>query len=83
MSIEETVIEIIGECTDPLGPQITRETRLIDHLFADSLDMAEMAFELSREFGISLGDADIDRLATVGAIVDHVAALVDEKNASA
>lgn len=51
---------------------IKMESRIIDDLGADSLDMVEMVMELENEFGITVPDEKTQELKTVADIVKFV-----------
>jgi len=51
---------------------ITRESRIIEDLNADSLDVVEMLMRLEEEFDVSIPDEEAVNLKTVGDIVDFV-----------
>lgn len=50
--------------------KITPETRILEDLQADSLDMIEMITEIESEFNISISDEEIATLRTVKDVVD-------------
>ena len=51
---------------------ITRETRLVEDLKADSANVMVMVLELENEFGIEVEDEAILTLKTVGDVVDYI-----------
>ena len=53
--------ELLG--TDP--SEIQRDSRLIDDLGADSIDIVELATAAERDFGISVEEEQIYEIATV------------------
>jgi acyl carrier protein len=53
-------------CID--GPNTT-----ISSLNFDSLGMVEVVQELEKEFSIDISDSDVERLVTVGELVEHIA----------
>ena len=48
------------------GPLIDVDTRLIEELKADSLDVVELVMELEDEFEMQFADEDYERIRTVG-----------------
>ncbi len=50
--------------------KIKPETRILEDLQADSLDMIEMITEIESEFNISISDEEIATLRTVQDVVD-------------
>ena len=51
---------------------ITRDSRIVEDLNADSLDVVEMLMRLEEEFDVSIPDEEAVNLKTVGNIVDFV-----------
>ena len=62
-----TVLEL-----DPMS--VTRETRFVQDLAADSLAIVQIVDVLEESAGLSLDDGVLDDLMTVGDAVDHVLA---------
>ncbi len=62
-----TVLEL-----DPMS--VTRETRFVQDLAADSLAIVQIVDVLEETAGLSLDDGVLDDLLTVGDAVDHVLA---------
>lgn len=52
--------------------EITRESRLVDDLHADSLDIVELVMSLEEEIGTEISDEELSKLKTVGDIVAYV-----------
>ena len=52
--------------------KIDENSRVIEDLGADSLDMIEMLMALEEEFGITVPDDKADSLKTVGDIVKYI-----------
>jgi acyl carrier protein len=52
--------------------KINEDSKLIEDLGADSLDMIEMLMSLEEEFGISVPDDKVEDLKTVGNIVAFI-----------
>lgn len=78
----QTLTELIAEHLGVDASEITAETNFADDLGADSLDVAEIAIAVEDRLGITLDDAELDRIRTVGQAVEmldsklrHAAAL--------
>lgn len=52
--------------------KIAEESKIIEDLGADSLDMVEMLITLEDEFGVSVPDEEAAKLKTVGDIVNFI-----------
>ena len=62
-------------CVDIPAQQITGSTRLLADLEMDSLDFAEVALELEREFAVAVAGDGLARIETVDDLVDLVCGL--------
>ncbi|MBQ7603283.1 MAG: acyl carrier protein [Clostridia bacterium] len=71
MTIDK-VIELLAEQLNVDKATITKDTRIVEDLHADSLDVVEMLIALEDEFHISVPDEDAKGLNTVGAIAEYV-----------
>ena len=52
---------------------VTMEANLIDDLNIDSLDVVELIMAVEEEFGIEIPDEDVEKVTTVGNMVDYIA----------
>lgn len=78
MSVEEKVISIVSEQLGVAKEEIKLESKFVDDLKADSLDVVELVMEFEDEFEITIPDDDYDKIKTVG---DAVKYITDKKNA--
>lgn len=70
--ILEQVIQVVGETLDvPDGVELTEDTNLKE-LGADSFDLLELVTALEDEFGLTLDDDDVEKIATIGQVVDAI-----------
>ncbi len=70
--MEQKIVELIAEKLCKKVEQITSESRLVEDLGADSLDVVELIMAFEDEFGVSLPDEDIANMKTVGDIVNYI-----------
>ena len=54
--------------------QVTLEANFKDDLGADSLDLFEMVMSLEDEYGVEIPSEDLEKITTVGAVVDYLKA---------
>lgn len=54
--------------------EIKPESRLVEDLRADSLNIVELVMELEQQFDIEIPDDDMPKLKTVGDIVSYIEA---------
>lgn len=70
--IFETVKAMIAKQLKADEAAITRETRLIEDLKADSANVMVMIMDLEDKFGIMVEDDQIMKMKTVGDVVDYI-----------
>ncbi|OQB24743.1 MAG: Acyl carrier protein [Firmicutes bacterium ADurb.Bin182] len=68
----DRVSAIISKQLDIDKGTITPESRLIEDLKADSLDVVELIMDLEQEFGIEIPDDELPKIRTVGDIVGYI-----------
>lgn len=72
--IFEKVKELLAEQLDANAADMTLETRIVDDLGADSLDVVEMLMSVEDEFEIEIPDNVIENLKTIGDVVEYIQA---------
>jgi len=75
MNTEEVFEKVKGIIVEQLGvaeASVTMEASFIDDLGADSLDIVELVMALEDEFDIEIPDADAEKVATVGDVVEYI-----------
>jgi acyl carrier protein len=78
----ERLAGVITETLKVGRERVTPESRFVEDLGADSLDMLSLVMQLEDEFGATIADDDAKKLTTVGAAFDHVQQLIAEKATS-
>ena len=68
----ETVRAMIAKQLKADESKITRETRLVEDLKADSDNVMVMIMDLEDKFGIMVEDDQIMKMKTVGDVVDYI-----------
>lgn len=68
----EKVKAVIAEKLNVDESEITESTSFKDDLDADSLDLFEMVMALEEEFDIEIPSEDLEKLATVGDVLDYL-----------
>ena len=79
MSVEEKVIAIVCEQLGVAVTEIKLESKFVDDLKADSLDVVELVMEFEDEFEVTIPDDDYDKIKTVS---DAVKYITEKKNAA-
>ena len=68
----ETVRAMIAKQLKADESKITRETRLVEDLKADSANVMVMIMDLEDKFGSMVEDDQIMKMKTVGDVVDYI-----------
>jgi acyl carrier protein len=72
-SIEQRVTRVVSEVLKVTQEEVTPQTRFIEDLGADSLDIATLVMALEDEFAIEVPDDQDVSLTTIAAVVDAIA----------
>ena len=67
--MQDKIVKMIANKLGKKVEDIKLESRLIEDLGADSLDIVEMLMMLEDEYGITIPDQDAMKLSTIGDIV--------------
>ena len=81
VNIQEKVIEIVSEQMGVDKGEVAPETSFINDLNADSLDTVELVMEFEDEFDMSIPDEEAEKIQTVGAAIDYITKIMNEKEA--
>lgn len=68
----EKIKSIIAEQLDVEIDKIQPETRLVEDLKADSMDIVEMVMAFEEEFDISIPDEDAEKLSKVQDVLEYL-----------
>lgn len=75
MSMEEIEARVIKIVSEQLGVEkanVSKESRFIDDLGADSLDTVELVMALEDEFDCEIPDEEAEKIMTVGDALAYV-----------
>ncbi len=70
--IFEKVAGLLAEQLDVSMDDLSADTRIVDDLGADSIDVVDMLMTLEDEFNIQIPDEQIESLKTIGDVVDYI-----------
>jgi acyl carrier protein len=70
--VEEKVIGIVSEQLNVPKEDIKTESKFVDDLKADSLDVVELVMEFEDEFEVTIPDEDYEKIRTVGDAVKYI-----------
>ena len=68
--LRDILVETLGCDAD----KVTPEANMIDDLEADSLDVMELMMALEEAFDVTIDDADVAELKTVGDVANYLTA---------
>jgi acyl carrier protein len=72
MSIEPRIKEIVAENLGMDESEIKPESKFIEDLGADSLDLLELVMVLEEEYNLEIADSDAEKMLTVGDVVAYI-----------
>jgi len=72
MAVLEDVKEVVVEQLNVNPDEIKAESKFVEDLGADSLDVVELVMALEEKFDIEIPDADAEGIATVGDAIKYV-----------
>ncbi len=70
--MEEKIIALIADKLGKNKNSITKNSRLVEDLGADSLDVVELIMAFEDDFGIELPDEDVAKFKTVGDAITYI-----------
>jgi acyl carrier protein len=73
MEIQKKLIDILAKHTQVEAQSVTPDKHLKYDLGLDSLDVAEMVFEIEEEFGIRISDESAEKIQKISDTVDFIA----------
>lgn len=71
--ILEKIKDVVADKLDADPEDVTEESRFMDDLGADSLDVVELIMGLEDEFGVEISDDEAENIRTVGDAVRFIA----------
>mgnify|MGYP003412311876 FL=1 len=72
MAVFDDVKAVIVEQLSVNEGEVELESRFVDDLGADSLDVVELVMALEEKFGIEVPDEEAEKIATVKDVVDYI-----------
>ena len=68
--LKETLVDVLGVKAD----DIKAESRFVEDLGADSLDLVELIMSFEDKFGVEISDESAEKLITVKDVLDFIEA---------
>ena len=72
MDIKNRAVKIIAEQLGIKEEEVKDDSRFVEDLGADPLDMVELVMELEEGFGIEIPDEDAEKAKTVKDVIDYI-----------
>jgi len=72
MAILEDVTEVVVEQLNVNAEEVKEESKFVEDLGADSLDVVELVMALEEKFNIEIPDDEAEKIATVGDVVRYI-----------
>ena len=70
----EKIAALLNEKLDIDTADVTLEASFKDYLEIDSLDLFDLVMSIEEEFGLEIPSEELEKLTTVGAMVDYLKA---------
>lgn len=70
--MEEKIISLIADKLGKNAKEIKLESKLVEDLGADSLDVIELVMAFEDEFKVSLPDEEISKMKTIADVVTYI-----------
>jgi len=72
MALIDDVKEVVVEQLNVNADEVKEDSKFVEDLGADSLDVVELVMALEEKFDIEIPDSDAESIATVGDAVKYV-----------
>ncbi|HIP02187.1 MAG TPA: acyl carrier protein [Campylobacterales bacterium] len=72
MALIDDVKEVVVEQLNCNADEVKEESKFVEDLGADSLDVVELVMALEEKFDIEIPDADAEAIATVGDALKYI-----------
>ena len=72
MAVFEDVRDVVVEQLSVSPDQVKLDSKIIEDLGADSLDVVELVMALEEKFGIEIPDSESEKLVSIKDVVDYV-----------
>ena len=70
--VRKIVLETVADELGIPEEQVTDESRLMEDLNADSLDLLEIIMDLEKKFNYNIPDDDVEGLTTIKAVIAYL-----------
>jgi acyl carrier protein len=74
MALFDEVKEVVVEQLNTSADEVKEESKFVEDLGADSLDVVELVMSLEEKFGVEIPDEDAEKIQTVKDAIDYIEA---------
>lgn len=74
MAVFDDIKEVVVEQLNVNPDEVKEESKFVEDLGADSLDVVELVMALEEKFNIEIPDDEAEKIATVGDVVKYIEA---------
>lgn len=71
-TMQEKIIKLVAEKLNKKVEDIKLDSRLVEDLGADSLDVVELIMTFEDEFGVSLPDEEVEKMKTIKDVITYI-----------
>jgi len=72
MAVFEDVRDVVVEQLSVSPDQVKLDSKIIEDVGADSLDVVELVMALEEKFGIEIPDSESEKLVSIKDVVDYI-----------
>lgn len=72
MAVFEDVRDVVVEQLSVSPDQVKLDSKIIEDLGADSLDVVELVMALEEKFGVEIPDSESEKLVSIKDVVDYI-----------
>ncbi|MFV0482085.1 MAG: acyl carrier protein [Campylobacteraceae bacterium] len=72
MALFDDVKEVVVEQLNVTPTEVKEESKFVEDLGADSLDVVELVMALEEKFDIEIPDTDAEKIVTVGDVIRYI-----------
>lgn len=72
MAVFDDIKEVVVEQLNVNPDEVKEESKFVEDLGADSLDVVELVMALEEKFNIEIPDDEAEKIATVGDVVKYI-----------
>ena len=80
-SLQSKIFQIVSEQLSVQDGELHKESRFVEDLGADSLDIVELVMELEEEFKIEIPDQDVEKMQSLQDAMNYIGELVSQEQA--